>query len=106
MTISVNYQKRKNVNLFNKFQTNKVINLSAVQNYIPIYERFFSLNNTNFNSINLNHKWHLSDIKDHKNNNIEDDRVFYCKLKNINEDEDLTNSQKVFFQNGSSTRSL
>ena len=98
MTISVNYQKRKNVNLFNKFQTNKVINLSAVQNYIPIYERFFSLNNTNFNSINLNHKWHLSDIKDHKNNNIEDDRVFYCKLKNINEDEDLTNSQKVFFK--------
>ena len=98
MTISVNYQKRKNVNLFNKFQTNKVINLSAVQNYIPIYDRFFSLNNTNFNSINLNHKWHLSDIKDHKNNNIEDDRVFYCKLKNINEDEDLTNSQKVFFK--------
>jgi hypothetical protein len=98
MTISVNYQKRKNVNLFNKFQTNKVINLSAVQNYIPIYNRFFSLNTTNFNSINLNHKWHLSDIKDHKNNNIEDDRVFYCKLKNINEDDDLTNSQKVFFK--------
>ena len=98
MTISVNYQKRKNVNLFNKFQTNKVINLSSIQNYIPIYDRFFSLNSTNFNSINLNHKWHLSDIKDHKNNNIEDDRVFYCKLKNINEDEDLTNSQKVFFK--------
>jgi hypothetical protein len=98
MTISVNYQKRKNVNLFNKFQTNKVINLSSVQNYIPIYDRFFSLNSTNFNSINLNHKWHLSDIKDHKNNNIEDERVFYCKLKNINEDEDLTNSQKVFFK--------
>ena len=26
MTISVNYQKRKNINLFNKLQTNKNIN--------------------------------------------------------------------------------
>ena len=33
MTISVNYQKRKNTSLFNKFQTNKNINLSNV-NYV------------------------------------------------------------------------
>jgi len=98
MTISVNYQKRKNVNLFNKFQTNKVINLSNVQNYIPIYDNFFSLNTTNFNSINLNHKWYLSDIKEPKNNDYDDDRIFTCKLKNINEDEDLSNTQKVFFK--------
>jgi len=99
MTISVNYQKRKNVNLFNKFQTNKVINLSNVQNYIPIYEKFFSLNNTNFNSINLNHKWHISDIKEPKHyDNDDDERIFYCKLKNINDDDDLTNTQKVFFK--------
>jgi hypothetical protein len=98
MTISVNYQKRKNVNLFNKFQTNKVINLSNVQNYIPIYDKFFSLNTTNFNSINLNHKWHISDIKEPKNNDYDDDRIFTCKLKNINDDEDLSNTQKVFFK--------
>jgi hypothetical protein len=98
MTISVNYQKRKNVNLFNKFQTNKVINLSNVQNYIPIYDKFFSLNTSNFNSINLNHKWYLSDIKEPKNNDIDDDRIFYCKLKNISEDEDLSHNQKVFFK--------
>ncbi len=29
---SVNYQKRKNINLFSKFQTNKKTNLSNVQN--------------------------------------------------------------------------
>ena len=69
MTISVNYQKRKNINLFNKLQTNKKTNLTNVQNYIPIYERLFSLNNTNWNSINLNHQWAISDIKDVKNNN-------------------------------------
>jgi hypothetical protein len=98
MTISVNYQKRKNVNLFNKFQSNKVINISSVQNYIPIYDKFFSLNTSNFNSINLNHKWHISDIKEPKNYDTDDERIFYCKLKNISEDEDLTNSQKVFFK--------
>ena len=67
MTISVNYQKRKNINLFNKFQTNKRINLNNVQNYVPIYDRFFSLNSTNWNSINLNHQWAITDIKDSKN---------------------------------------
>ena len=41
MAIKVNYQKRKNINLFNKFQSNPNISLSNVQNYIPIYERFF-----------------------------------------------------------------
>ena len=61
MAISINYQKRKNINLFNKFQTNKLINLSNAQNYIPIYDRFFSLNETNWNSINLNHTWSISD---------------------------------------------
>ena len=46
MSITVNYQKRKNNNLFNKFQSNPMISLSNVQNYIPIYDRFFALNNT------------------------------------------------------------
>ena len=66
-TISVfgiNYQKRKNINLFSKFQTNKTICLEQVQNYLPIYDRFFSLNENNYNSINLNHLWYVSDLKD------------------------------------------
>lgn len=103
MTISVNYQKRKNVNLFNKFQTNKRINLSDVQNYIPIYDRFFSLNNTNWNSINLNHRWAISDIKDlHKSSknrdDEEDEHIFHCKIKHISDDEDISNTQKVFIK--------
>jgi hypothetical protein len=97
MTISVNYQKRKNNNLFTKFQTNKNINLSNVQNYIPIYDRFFSLNNTNWNSINLNHQWAISDIKDNKVNDNEE-HSFTCKLKNITDDDELTSTQKVFIK--------
>ena len=100
MAIKVNYQKRKNINLFNKFQSNTNISLSNVQNYVPIYERFFSLNNTNYNSINLNHMWNISDIKDIKNKdgNAEATHIYSCKLKNINDDEDMTISQKVFIK--------
>jgi len=98
MSISVNYQKRKNTNLFNKFQTNKNINLSQVQNYIPIYTRFFLLNNTNWNSINLNHKWAISDIKESKSKD-DMENVFTCKLKNISDDsDDFTVTQKVFIK--------
>ena len=100
MTISVNYQKRKNTNLFNQFQTNKNINLTNVQNYIPIYDRFFSLNNTNWNAINLNQQWSISDIKDSKKkkNDDENEHVFTCKLKNINDDDDFTTTQNVFIK--------
>jgi hypothetical protein len=98
MAIKVNYQKRKNINLFNKFQSNTNISLSNVQNYIPIYERFFSLNNTNYNSINLNHMWNISDIKDIKNKDTEPTHIYSCKLKNINDDEDMTINQKVFIK--------
>lgn len=99
MSVSVNYQKRKNINLFNKFQTNKIINLTNVQNYIPIYDKFFSLNSTNWNSINLNHQWAISDIKDIKNNNDKDnENIFNCKLKHISDDEDVSHYQKVFIK--------
>ena len=101
MTISVNYQKRKNNILFNKFLTNKNINLMNVQNYIPIYDRFFSLNNTNCNSINLNHVWHISDIKEskilEKDVSTEYQHIYNCKLKNISDDDFLV-TQKVFIK--------
>ena len=68
MTVSINYQKRKNNQLFVKLQSSKLTNLASVQNYIPIYTRFFSLNNNNWNSINLNHNWAISDIKENQKN--------------------------------------
>jgi len=33
------------------------------QNYIPIYQRFFDLNDTNYNSISFNHKNHIVDFE-------------------------------------------
>jgi hypothetical protein len=106
-SFSINYQKRKNINLFNKFQTNKIINLDQVQNYIPIYDRFFSLNETNYNSINLNHLWYVSDLKEDKanknskscDNDFLSEHIYTCKLKNSNDTSgDFSSTQKVFIK--------
>jgi hypothetical protein len=95
MAISINYQKRKNATLFTKFQTNKNLNLTNVQNYIPIYDRFFSLNDKNYNSVNLNHFWAMSDII----NAVQDsDNSFMCKLKNLSDDDTFNVTQKVFIK--------
>ena len=90
----VNYQKRKNTNLFSKFSSNKQFNLTNCQNYIPIYNQFFSLNNNNYNSINLNHSWYITDIKSSKNTN-DNDNIYDCKIKHI-DDETQVISQKMF----------
>lgn len=40
----------------------KQYHFEGVQNYIPIYNEFFKLNSTNFNSIQLSHPYYLSNI--------------------------------------------
>ena len=105
MSIYVNYQKRKNAALFKQFQTNANINVTDVQNYIPIYDRFFSLNNTNWNSINLNHKLVISSIKSScKNNkfklyanNNDNEHMFECTLKHISDD-NFTTCKSIFIK--------
>ena len=79
--VDLNYQKRKNIELFKVFEDSNTLFLSNSQNYIPIYNRFFSLNETNFNAINLNHKWYISNVKEKL---YENKNVFVCKIKNIN----------------------
>jgi len=76
---NVNYQKRKNIELFKSLEKSDFLHLSNAQNYIPIYKKFFSLNETNFNSINLNNKWYLSNINFM---NEEDYHIYNCKIKN------------------------
>jgi hypothetical protein len=100
MSIKINYQKRKNVNIFNQFQDNKNTLLSNIQNYIPIYEVFFTLNDANFNSINLNHDWFIASLNKNKHKNKNDDaneNTFNCKIGNI-VDNNITDTQKVFIK--------
>jgi fructose-1,6-bisphosphatase len=49
----MNYRKNKNAS-FSK-QLEELLEIDATQNYIPLYNRFFQLNDTNWNSINLDH---------------------------------------------------
>lgn len=60
--ISLNYQKRKNSELFVDLAKPSTLHLSEIQNYIPIYSQFFDLNETNYNNINLNNDWFLSNV--------------------------------------------
>ena len=84
--IELKYQKRKNAELFKSLENPNALFLSKIQNYIPIYNRFLSLNNTNYNNINLNHTWYISNINDveleEKNNT--NCQIYSCIVKNIN----------------------
>jgi hypothetical protein len=91
--VNMNYQKRKNQELFKSLEDSNSLFLSKTQNYIPIYNSFFSLNKTNYNSINLNHKWYLSSVKERIN---EDFYLFDCRIKNI--DNQKTKDKEIFFK--------
>jgi hypothetical protein len=91
--ININYQKRKNSNLFTTLENPDTTFLSKIQNYIPIYNKFFGLNESNYNNINLNHKWYLHNLKE----NIEtNENLYLCSLKNINNEK--IKEKVVFFK--------
>lgn len=90
----LNYIKRKNNKLFSDFQTNEKLKIKNLQNYNPIYSNFFSLNENNYNSINLNNQWYISKIF---NKSYDNDYEFSCEIKNIN-DENFKIKQKTFIK--------
>jgi hypothetical protein len=91
--INVNYQKRKNIELFKRFEEPTSLFLSNPQNYIPIYNRFFKLNDTNYNSINFNNKWYISNIEEQIEDN---DNLFMCRIKNL--ETNKVKDREVFFK--------
>ena len=99
--ININYQKRKNSELFKSLEKPTSLFLSKTQNYIPIYNRFFSLNDTNFNNINLNHKWYISSINEYETYENMDDtdynKLYNCRIKNINNNS-KTKDKDMFFK--------
>jgi len=93
--INVHYQKRKNGDLFKCLENPTGLFLSNLQNYIPIYTKFFSLNETNYNNINLNHPWYINFVNDTSENN-EYIKIYNCKLKNS--ENDKVKHKDVFFK--------
>jgi hypothetical protein len=53
---SIFYKKAKKNNL-------EMLDVSEIQNYNPVYSRFFEMDETNYNRIALNHKYHIHDLK-------------------------------------------
>ena len=84
----IHYQKNDNSNLFNCFKKEDLTNFETIQNYIPIYNNFFKLNSNNYNSINLNHKHSIVEIK-----SKETFQIFNCVIKKNN-----LEKCKVFFK--------
>lgn len=91
--ITVNYQKRKNTELFKNFEEKTSLFLSKSQNYIPIYTRFFSLNDTNYNNVNLNNLWYISNTQEKLDDEI---NLYMCRLKNVNTNK--VKDREVFFK--------
>ena len=55
------YRKNNNEKLFKSLSS---VGMTNMQNYIPLYTRFFNLNDTNWNSINLDHQSLKLSIRD------------------------------------------
>ena len=91
--VTINYQKRKNSELFKLFEDPTSLYLSKIQNYIPIYTNFFSLNENNFNNINLNNKWYISSINEKIDDN---DNLFHGKIKNF--ETNKVREKDIFFK--------
>lgn len=61
------YKKNNNSALFKELGENK---LRKIQNYIPIYKKFFNLQENNYQSINLNQPFHITSVEKTDKNNV------------------------------------
>tara|TARA_Y100000389_G_scaffold88173_1_gene84635 strand:- start:2323 stop:4041 length:1719 start_codon:yes stop_codon:yes gene_type:complete len=88
--MELNYKKNKNENLFKKMCDPELLDLENIQNYIPLYNVFFDLNESNYNNINLNNKYRLTDVNEKKS---------YSKFNCIiNDNSDNACNKEVFFK--------
>ena len=88
--MELSYQKNDNSKLFSSLVKTDIMNVSDIQNYIPIYSKFFALTNTNFNSINLKQVYSLNNItKKHSEN------TFQGKVK---DNYGNTHTKDIFFK--------
>lgn len=87
MTITVNYEKRKNQGLFQSLHN---IGFTSTQNYVPLYRKFFVLNENNYSTVNLNHTHYVDNIQKSVSEN-----VHMCAIKSSIA---KPRTEKVFFK--------
>jgi hypothetical protein len=87
--VLIHYEKRKNKAFFEKCKEPEIYDIEIIQNFNPIYKNFFELNETNYNSINLNHPKYIYDV----NFNMEMNELEYVIKEN-----DKISNEKVFIK--------
>jgi hypothetical protein len=80
-TLDLNYVKRKNTEIFKYLEEDEFV---EIQNYLPIYNKFFALNEKNYNSVNFNNTTFLHELHNHVGTNK---YIWDCSLKNATTDE-------------------
>ena len=88
--MDITYKKLNNTGLFNNFEEKKLLNMSNCQNYVPLYNNFFTLNENNYNLISLNNQNSLASITEKKTENI--------FSGTINDESNNIQSKNVFFK--------
>jgi hypothetical protein len=89
--MAVQYRKNKNVALFQQFEDPSLLNVEGAQNYIPVYERFFELNATNWQNVTLSHLRTLTSVKA----KAENDNLYTATVQDETEQE---HTVSVFFK--------
>ena len=87
------YKKDDNRKLFKSLEENPAFGILEPQNYIPIYNSYFSLTKSNYNMIMLNHKWKMHEILAEQETNI-----YKCQLKDTTEKTEKKEKRKVFLK--------
>ena len=75
--IVTDYEKRNNCDLFQDFHKINGVDCVDIQNYTPVFDKFFSLNGSNYNSINLKHKYNIDRILGSVDDSL---NLYKCKL--------------------------
>ena len=83
------YHKNKHPQLFETLENAKT-GLHNLQNYIPMYRRFFALSESNHNTINLNHRRHATTVAAGVNKNT--------VIANITSDDETIEKMPVFIK--------
>ena len=58
----INYKKNKNTKLFKDLEDKDLCDLKLVQNYVPLYNKFFNFQKSTYNNFNLNHYYSINKI--------------------------------------------
>lgn len=88
------YKKNSNKRLFASMEQASLMQMKQVQNFVPLYNRFFVLNPQNYDSINLNHKYHVTKLEQALTYNS-----YMAHIKdssNSNQSEEETSLVKIF----------